>query len=131
MKRKIKFRGKAVNDGRWLYGVPTIDMRAILNDDQPDSPDAYEVDPDTVGQFTGLCDRNGKEIYEGDIMHRVGESDNSDVNYFREVVFCDGFFGLHCVILKSSFPLSHYDIEKWDVLGNIFDSPEFLKEEAK
>jgi len=83
--REIKFKAKKANSNEWIFGMPTHDLKYMFNETQMDSPDNYEIIPESVCQFTGLQDKNGVDIYEGDQLHICA-------GYSSTVEFQDGMF---------------------------------------
>lgn len=117
--REILFRGKSKNTGMWVYGFPRIISKKAYVE--------YEVDPSTIGQYTGLKDKNGKEIYEGDILEQ-----ESFFGYpIRHVVGWSEENALFTAkLMQDDFPTSRiaqYWVSKKAVIGNIHDNPELLK----
>ena len=128
--RTIKFRGKSIDDKEWLYGdlVSSADKKrfAILVNNK-ESYDECEVSPETVGQFTGLMDKNDAEIYEGDILK--WSNGRSYVVKFWEGMFYASVEECNYGIL-GGFPLhalTDYEDRRCEIVGNIFDNPELLK----
>lgn len=125
MNRIIKFRGKDLFGTKWLYGdlVQDRDLKYIVNVNERDHFEHKMVKRETIGQFTGLLDRNGKEIYEGDILELAGvESERLEVRFVRGV-----FAFLYGGNLDEECPLNaptHCCVE---VIGNIHDNTELLK----
>ena len=119
--REIKFRGKKKN-GSWLFGdlVQRPPIALIFPLDAPDSQDNYIVDLKTVGQFTGLTDKNGVEIYEHDIIKFLIDNEKYVVQ-FEEGAFC-------LVSNNVCGIISMYDFEnlEYEVIGNIHENPELL-----
>ena len=129
MNRTIKFRGKSIYGDGWLLGSLIKieeDRYAVipnLNDIEiGKSIGLYEVYSETVGQFTGLFDKNGKEIYEGDILN------NGQRNYFVCWNSERGAWWLKNKDLIYTTPLGFLSIELF-VVGNIYDNPDLIKEE--
>ncbi|MDE6019737.1 MAG: YopX family protein [Ruminococcus sp.] len=120
--REIKFRGKRTDNKEWVYGsldlcgdTPFMTWREVDSDGDT-VPWFVEVQEDTIGQFTGLKDNKGKEIYEGDI---VRYSEANDEIATKQVHFIDGAFSPLTEIIWMG------DAE-CEVIGNIFDNPNLL-----
>lgn len=133
--REILFRGKRMYDGEWVYGFYNHRDYAFIA--EPDklirrhyilplnAQDAFVVLPETVGQYTGLKDRNGKRIFEGDIAdHHV----QADILVSRGVIFWDARNARWAQRLKTMEPaLVFFNPEAWEIIGNIHDNPELLE----
>lgn len=133
MNREIIFRGKDFLKEEWVYGdlVKTKNFVAIKRTNG-DYFHPTQVSPNTVGQYTGLKDKNGKKIFEGDILEYIGErKDNMNKVYHRKVVFHKGMFALLSKELPAYSALNYHCMEDgrsaWSVIGNIHDNPELIK----
>ena len=133
MNREIKFRGKDIeNENGWRYGSLIVypdGNRVIVEFDKDENELSYDVYPETVGQFTGLYDKNGKEIYEGDIGKTkeygkfLGDKNFSGYDHF-EVLLENGGFRLENE--ERIFNLTNNS--HIEVIGNVHDNPSLLKE---
>lgn len=133
MNREIIFRGKDFLKEEWVYGdlVKTKNFVAIKRTNG-DYFHPTQVSPNTVGQYTGLKDKDGREIYEGDILQYIGKRrDNMNKVYRRKVVFHEGIFALLSKELPVYSALNYHCMEDgrsaWSVIGNIHDNPELMK----
>ncbi len=138
--RQIKFRGKSLRDGEWFYGnlfdrdtkgnthITTLERGCLV------------IDPETVGQFTGLTDEFNREVYEGDIIMLDGSPEMG----VRVVVFYEESFNIvtrkeYDYLQQGTHPYlndyAHMDcLNTWSnsglvrVIGNIYDNPELLED---
>ena len=125
--RTILFRGKRKYNGEWVEGFYYKDLWSdnahyIIYDGTD-----YEVIPETVGQYTGLEDKNGKRIFEGDIVYCKSRLDNANM----VIIFECGQFRMVLSENYRSYQTNSgfYDTNCFDkeVIGNIYDTPELLK----
>lgn len=131
--REILFRGKRKDNGEWIYGNLLIDDMFsdkqkwnyyIVFRNERLAKDKAMVIPETVGQYTGLTDKNGKRIFEGDILHTPNNS-NCTLWYvdYKNTAFCcnQGNANYSCV-LDEFMQYSYVRI-----IGNFHDNPELLE----
>ena len=149
--REILFRGKRKRDGVWVEGLyatfdPIDKPECIRNTIHAIVPNNgsfnvwnkylygyHQVHPDTIGQFIGLLDKNGKKIFEGDILERCWY-----VGYVErvEIRFEESSFGFHIIGTADGYDAIDdceygIDVSTYEVIGNIYDNPELLKKENK
>lgn len=139
--RDILFRGKRLDNGEWVEGdyfrkyiydrydngsLHHLIGWQVTDNDGEKFNDYEDVDPDTVGQYTGLQDKNGKEIWEGDIvMAETNDEDHPMSELPFVIVFSDGAF---CIAEDEESPWAPIDtFMDMEVIGNIHDNPDLLK----
>ena len=123
--REILFRGKRVDNGEWVYGLLARTSTDVSNIVEKKFDILTPVYTNTVGQYTGLTDKNGKKIFEGDIVFKRTYQGKKPMNvYFASGQFTCGVGG------GSSTPSHYYTLDDKQVesIGNIFDNPELMKE---
>lgn len=159
--REIIFRGKRMDNGEWVYGWPFADtadcsLKKVGKCVCPHDGSEYfivewvddfheyeerEVIPDTVGQYTGLNDKNGQRIFEGDILHIAKIADalggyyRPPLDYHVNVVvkwdLCAWMWETLCDDKRYiTFP-DAWCLYECEIIGNAHDNPELLKEEAQ
>ena len=130
--REILFRGKRLDNGEWVYGdywhLPEKNFYCIS-----DKEFNRKVTPETVGQYTGLTDKNGRKIFEGDIIHLEYSQVFFGGVYFGEytakVSYKEGCFITDGINNGDEIetPLSGFDNDEVEIIGNIHDNPEMLE----
>ena len=131
--RDILFRGKRIDNGKWVYGAyqPTVEWGGRKWDVSIASATEYGwledilVIPETVGQYTGLTDKNGRGIFEGDIIKRFWLG--------AEIIYCVQYDSGNARFIgkamnKRGFTTFDNDGEMFEIIGNIHDNPELLED---
>lgn len=138
------FRGKDTIEHKWRYGNLTVhgDTAQIWEDTEQGLIN-YLVDLETVGEFTGVTDKNGAGIFEGDILQgdEYPYCSDGNYNYYAEVVwFDDGCCGFGLCTHKNPKStvrgisdgncdwFEDFDSNNWSLVGNIYDNPELIEE---
>lgn len=141
MSREIWFRAKRTDNGKWIYGdllTPSEFVYLFEISERKGNGLRFEINPNTIGQWTGLRDWNGWEIFEGDILGEWAENEKGEecLGYIGVVTYWEreGRYVLtdkngHCndwTLEDEAKP------ENWDkllIIGNIYDNPELLEDE--
>lgn len=156
--REILFRGKRMDNGEWVEGYlyehepPLVGI--VSEKDEPEASkwfiartgfadwnmprpvELVEVYPSTVGQYTGLKDKNGERIFEGDIIAVPYEEDRGPVEgifiYYENgnVYFDETYFGWYVKFVGDGLSLWEFDGCGVEIIGNIHDNPEYMKGDA-
>lgn len=127
--REILFRGKRVDNGEWVYGYFVKMLWELIIIPLEDENTVYPVVPETVGQYTGLTDKNGKKIFEGDIVELTYYTLPEERKVMAEVAYEEE---------SAAFVLYSFGTENKGicgeicntnkVIGNIYDNPEMLED---
>lgn len=124
--REILFRGNRTNNGEWVQGYPcrygwTGKEKDYIISDYASALYTAEIDPETVGQYTGLTDTNDNKIFEGDVVRYDYEEERGIVQWDNDTA--------RFVITCSTFTVDFDSVygEELEIVGNVYDNPELLE----
>lgn len=135
--REILFRGKQVDNGEWIQGFlsksrnikekPAL-LKLCIDYEEKGVMLSCIVDPETIGQYTGITDKNGEQIFEGDIIRHYNRKDDSAIFDTGRVFWEEK----RARFLRTSEDENKYFLKEdmaypYEVIGNIYDNPDLLK----
>lgn len=128
MENRYLFRGKRIDTGEWVFGDLVHSVYKIGDTcvgQYGNEVGMHEVDPETICQCTGIKDKNGKLIWENDIVNCLTEECSGYIGWNESEA---GFY-FNVLLEDGSFEEEHiYDYQDWiEVIGNTFDNPELLE----
>lgn len=149
MNREILFKAKRIDNGEWVEGCIVIDQSRLnifkyrIQPIESGVLYAPPIDPDTLCQYTGFTDKNGKKIWENDILRYSYDYDGSpflkdgeEIKYRAGAVFWSEWRGSWAVCGRGNKKCTNNDVFKYnrspnrtEVIGNIFDNPDLLEVE--
>lgn len=124
--REILFRGKRIDNGEWVQGYPCRygwigKEKDYIIPDYASALYTAEIDLETIGQYTGIVDKYGMKIFEGDIVWNDYDNGKGKVEWDNDMA--------KFIITFSTFTIDFDNIygDELDVIGNVYDNPELLK----
>ena len=129
--REILFRGKRLDNGEWVegfynhlpcgrFGTDEHMIQTVLENGKIGM--LHDIDPSTVGQYTGMKDKNGKKVFEGDIVRKTNEGRHPEI-FVANIRTC--FYTIEEVYYS---PFEHFTEScEYEIIGNTHDNPELLK----
>jgi len=130
---KVKLDGTPV-ESKWVYGgiCQFNEDRSIIYQTKPEFK-KYPVYTDTVGQYTGLTDKNGRKIFEGDIVRRFNRNGQEIMSYVVEWCSDCCMFVLDCIDFDMEFDADFtvYYGNELEIIGNIHDNPELVRKDEE
>lgn len=131
--REILYRGKRLDNDEWVEGDLVHNGFLILIYKLPEETKymtvTYIIDPETIGQYTGLTDKNGKKIFEGDIVKFHTETYTSMRDTIGVVKYYNASYGIAYKNKQHflAFNNASTNVRWYEIIGNIYDNPELLE----
>lgn len=136
--REILFKAKRIDNGQWVegyylrkYDLLEKEVHFIFQTDKHNTWRCVEIVPETLCQFTGLCDKNGEKIWENDILMAHLDDDYPEDVTYETVEWNFAGWVTHETGRTDREYLDEFNLEYFEVVGNIFDHPELLQEDTE